>query len=61
METITCIKSFTTSKNKNFEKGKKYNCELYMNELTVFENIYSKYGFKIKSNTFFSKHFKFNN
>jgi hypothetical protein len=61
MEKIICLKSFTTPKGKNFEKGKEYTCELYMNTITVYENIYSKFGFKIKTDKFFSKYFKFNN
>ena len=61
METLTCIKSFTTPKGKNFIKGKEYNFEHYIGEITVFENIYSRFGFKIKTNKFFTKYFKFNN
>ena len=61
MENLICLKSFTTPKGKNFEKGKEYTCELYMDTITVYENIYSKFGFKIKTDKFFSKYFKFNN
>tara|TARA_R100000742_G_C4277460_1_gene99345 strand:+ start:386 stop:568 length:183 start_codon:yes stop_codon:yes gene_type:complete len=59
MENIICLKSFKTPKGKNFEKGKKYPCKIYMNELTVYANIYSDLGIIFRSNKSFSKYFKF--